>query len=168
MDRRQFTKRTALTLAVAGLASSAFKCGSEQVSIYIHTISTFLNQVAGVLPAHAQTIARIVKVATDFDSAYQRGDFASADKLFNSLEQNLTQLTNDLGLNVSNNVKTWIAIVGAALTSIAVLLKDQAQAQPKKALTAVALESSMSAGAVERLASQAAVDQLYQTAKPKQ
>lgn len=165
LNRRQFTKRAALTLAVAGFGGAAFKCGSEHVSIYVRTIVTFLNQIAGILPERAAAIAKIVKVATDFDAAYRRGDFASADSFFNTLEQNLTALTNDIGVNVSNSVKTWIAIVGAALTSIAVLMKEQVDAQPAASKSAVA-RVAKSAGAVERLASQAAVDALYQAAKP--
>lgn len=163
MNRRQFTKRAALALTVAGLSGSAFKCGSENVSIYIRTITTFLNQIAGLLPDKAAAIAKIVKVASDFDSAYRRGDFASADSLFTTLEQNLTALTNDIGVNVSNSVKTWIAIVGAALTSIAVLMKEQVAATPSAKGQAM---HAASASAVERLASQAAVDALYQAAKP--
>lgn len=165
MNRRQFTKRAALTIATASLAGSAFKCGSESISIYVRTITAFLNQIAGILPDRAAMISKIVKIATDFDAAYRRGDFSTADNLFNSLESNLTQLTNDIGVNVSNSVKTWIAIVGAALTSIAVLFKEQVSTQPAP-ITARA-SSARSARAVERLASQAAVDALYQAAKPK-
>jgi hypothetical protein len=163
MNRRQFTKRAALTLTVASLSGSAFKCSSEQVSIYVRTITTFLNQIAGLLPAQAAAIAKIVKLATDFDAAYHRGDFNSADSFFDSLEQDLTALTNDIGINASNTVKTWLAIIGAAMTSLAVLFKSQVDAQP--AITARA-QASRSAGAVERLASQAKVDALYQAAKP--
>ena len=163
MDRRQFTKRAALTVAAASLTGTAFKCGSEQVSIYIRTITTFLNQISGLLPAQTAAIAKIVKLASDFDAAYRRGDFNSADSFFNSLEQNLTALTSDIGINTSNTVKTWLAIIGAAMTSLAVLFKSQVDARPQIAAMA---RVSRSAGAVERLASQAAVDALYHAAKP--
>lgn len=163
MNRRQFTKRAALTLTVAAVSSSAFKCSSEQVSIYVHTITAFLNQIAGLLPAHAAAITKIVKLASDFDAAYRRGDFNSADSFFNSLEQNLTALTSDIGINTSNSVKTWLAIVGAAMTSLAVLFKKQVESQP--AIEAAA-RASKSAGAVERLSAQSKVDALYQVAKP--
>ena len=165
MNRRTFAKRTALGLPALMLTTTALKCGSEQVSIYVRTVVTFLNQISTLLPAHAATITRIVKIASDFDAAYRRGDFASADSFFNSLEQNLTTLVNDIGVNVSNNVKTWIAIIGATVTSIAVLLKEQVDAQPA-GISAKARVSAKSAGAVERLASQASVDNLYQAAKP--
>jgi hypothetical protein len=163
MNRRQFTKRAALTVAVAGLTSSAFKCGSEQVSIYIRTITTFLNQISSLIPAQSAAIARIVKIASDFDAAYHRGDFDSADNFFNSLEQNLTALTNDIGVNTSNTVKTWLAIIGAAMTSLAVLFKEQVDTQPA---IAARVRGAKSAGAVERLSSQTAVDRLFQAAKP--
>lgn len=152
-------------VALIGVSvGTAFKCGSEQVSIYVRTIITFLNQISGSLPQYAATITKIVKIASDFDAAYRRGDFASADSLFNSLEQNLIMMVHDIGINVSNNVKTWISIIGATVTSIAVLFKDQADNLPP-ALRAQ-IRTAQSVGAVERLASQKAVDKLYQTAKP--
>lgn len=164
MDRRQFAKRTALAVPALLLTSAAFKCGSEQIGIYVRTISSFLNQISGLLPQHAATISRIVKIAADFDAAYRRGDFASADTFFNSLEQNLTTLTNAIGINTSNTVKTWLAIIGATVTSIAVLFKSQIDAAPPA--LAAQMRGARSAGAVERLASQTAVDRLYQAAKP--
>lgn len=164
MNRRTFAKRTAIGFPALVLTTTALKCpGSEQVGIYIRTVVTFLNQISTLLPDHAASITKITKIASDFDAAYKRGDFASADTFFNSLEQNLTALTNAIGVNTSNTVKTWIAIIGATVTSIAVLLKEQVDAQPALAARAA---SARSAGAVERLASQAAVDALYQAAKP--
>lgn len=164
LRRRQFITRSAIALPALVLTTTALKCGSEQVSIYVRTVSTFLNQISTLLPERAAMITKIVKIAADFDAAYKRGDFASADTFFNSLEQNLTSLVNDIGINTSNTVKTWIAIIGATVTSIAVLLKDQVSAQP----AGIVAESgrAKSAGAVERLANQAAVDALYQAAKP--
>lgn len=162
--RRRFMQRLILGIPVLFLGTSAFKCGSAQISIYVRTISTFLNQISGLLPQHAATIARILKIASDFDAAYKRGDFTSADAFFNSLEQNLTTLTSAIGVNTSNSVKTWIAIIGATVTSIAVLFKEQIDAQPP--VVAVKMRAARSADAVERLASQAAVDALYQAAKP--
>lgn len=163
MDRRQFSTRGLLTLLIVALTGSAFKCsGGAQVTIYVRTITTFLNQIAGLLPDRAAAIAKIVKAAADFDVAYQRGDFANADSFFNTLELNLVAFTNDLGINVSNTVKTWISIIGATVTSIAVLLKEQVDKQPASAAMA---RTAKSAGAVERLASQASVDALYKAAK---
>lgn len=163
MNRRTFAKRAAIGLPALVFVTTAKKCGSEQVGIYIRTVSTFLNQISGLLPQYAARITQLVKIASDFDAAYKRGDFASADTFFNSLEQNLTTLVNDIGANTSNTVKTWIAIIGATVTSIAVLLKDQVSAQP---MMAESVRSAKSASAVERLASQAAVDKLYEAAKP--
>lgn len=164
LNRREFAKRSALVIAVASIGGTAFKCGSEQVSIYVRTITTFLNQIAGLLPAHEAVIAKIVKVASDFDAAYRKGDFASADSFFNSLTQNLTSLEEDIGIDPNNTVKSWIAVIGATVTSIAVLLKEQVTTQPRQ-VTAQLRIKAKSAGAVERLASQAAVDALYQAAR---
>ena len=165
MNRRTFAKRGAIGLAALTLTTSAYKCGAEQVSIYVRTITTFLNQIASLLPERGALITKIVKLASDFDAAYRCGDFASADTFFNSLDQNITTLTNDIGVNVSNNVKTWISIIGATVTSIAVLFKDQVQTLTP--LQRTILRSARSADAVERLASQASVDALYQAARPR-
>lgn len=163
MNRRTLIKTGGLA-TVGVLTGSAFKCGADKVSIYVRTITTFLNQISSLLPAQAALITRIVKIASDFDAAYRRGDFASADTFFNSLEQNLTTLTNGIGVNVSNSVKTWISIIGITVTSIAVLFKEQIEAQPD--IAAAVRRGARSAGAVERLAAQARVDALYQASKP--
>lgn len=163
LSKRSFIKAGALA-SVGVLTVGAGRCGADKVSIYVRTITTFLNQISGVLPNQAAFIARIVKIAADFDAAYKRGDFASADTFFNSLEQNLTTLTNSIGVNVSNSVKTWISIIGITVTSIAVLFKEQVDAQPD--LAVAVRRGARSAGAVERLAAQARVDALYQASKP--
>lgn len=162
MNRRQFTKQAALTLTVAGLAGSAFKCGSEKVSLYISTINGLLREIAVLLPAQSQTIAKLLALATDFDTAYRRGDFDSADSLFNTLVSNLTTFTTDLGVNLSDQVKMWLAVIGATVRTIAVLLRDQVATQPAIAGRA---RAARSAGAVERLADSAAVDAAFQAAK---
>lgn len=168
MNRRQFTKRAAATVALAGLSGSAFKCGSEKVSIYMQTISSFLNEIAGLIPAQAAFIAKIVKVASDFDTAYRRGDLANASAFFNTLDENITTLFTDIGVNVSAQVKVALAIVRSTLKLVAVLLKEQGDAQPiavAKART-MSVGAAKSASAIERLADQSSIDALYQAARP--
>lgn len=169
MNRRQFTKRAALTLAAAGISGSAFKCsGGEKVSIYVQTISTFLNEIAGILPDKAAFISKIVKVASDFDAAFRGGDFANADSLLNTLITNITTLTNDIGISTSNQVKMWLSVIGATVRTVAVLFKEANKSDPTAlAKSGVSTDSLKSASAIERLASQAAVDAAFQATKLK-
>lgn len=163
MNRRAFAKRGALTVAGLTLTTSAFKCGSESVSIYVSTITNFLKQISAIMPDRAAFITKIIGVAADFDAAYRRGDFASADNFLNTMIANISTLTNDLGVNLSDQVKMWLAVIGATVQTIAVLLRDQVGAQPVS--STLKARSAKSASAVERLASAAAVDATFQAAK---
>jgi hypothetical protein len=167
MNRRTFAKRSALGLTVLTLTTSAFKCGSEKVTIYVQTISAFLREIATLLPAQAQLITRIIAVATDFDAAYRRGDFTNATTFFNTLVSNLTTLTTSLGLNLSAQVKVALAIVSSTVRLIAVLLQQQGTTQPEAVARARAASPAASAAisTIERLANPAAVEATFQAAK---
>jgi hypothetical protein len=167
MNRRIFAKRSALGLTALTLTTSAFKCGSEKVTIYVQTISAFLREIASLLPAQAQFITRIIAVATDFDAAYRRGDFTNATAFFNTLVSNLTTLTTSLGLNLSAQVKVALAIVSSTVRLIAVLLKQQGATQPEAVARARAASPAASAAisTIERLAGLAAIDATFQAAR---
>lgn len=167
MDRRQFTKRAALTLTVAGLSGSAFKCGSEKVSLYVSTINGLLKEISTLMPAQAQTVSKLIALATDFDVAFRRGDFNNADSLFSTLTTNLTTFTTDLGVNLSDQMKMWLAVIGATVRTIAVLLKDQVEAQSVAVRSIIAAKALKSESAVRRLANSAAVDAAFQASKLK-
>jgi hypothetical protein len=115
------------------------------------------------MPGRAAFITRIIAVAADFDAAYRRGDFANADNLFNTLVENLTTLTTDLGVNLSDQVKMWLAVIGATVQTVAVLLRDQIAAQPVSA--AASARAAKSRNAVERLSSAKAVNATFEAAK---
>lgn len=142
--------------------------GSEKVSIYTQTISSFLNEIASLVPAQAAFIARIIKVAADFDAAYRRGDLENASAFFNTMVANVTTLFNDIGVNVSAQMKVGLAIVSSTVKLIAVLLKDQGAAAPAAVAKARGASKSVakSANAIERLANAASIEALYQAAKP--
>jgi len=167
MDRRQFTKRTALTLAVAGLGGSAFKCGAEKVTIYVQTISAFLNELGGLLPAQAQFIAKIIAVASEFDAAYRRGDFANATTFFNTLVGNISTLTAGVGVNLSPRIKVALTIVSSAVRLIAVLLQQQGATQPSAVARARAAspDADRAISTIEKLANPSAVDAAFAAAK---
>lgn len=169
MNRRQFTLRSFLTLVTFGLAGSAFKCGSsEKVSTGIQTITVFMNEIAGIIPSKAAVIARIVKIASDFDIAFRRGDFSSSATLLDTLESNLKTFIADVEVNISDRVKTLLAIVGATLKMIAVLIKGEGARQPAVVAASRARSAVVDSGAktVERLADPKAVDALFQAARP--
>lgn len=167
MTRRQFTKRGALTLAVAGFTSTAWRCGSEKITIYVQTIVAFLKELAGLVPGQGPLIAKIVAVAEQFDAAYRRGDLANASVFFNTLADNVNSLITALGLNLSARIKTVLAIVNSSVRLIAVLLKEQGMTQPAMVAEARATSSAMAKAidAIERLANEAAVDAAYQASK---
>jgi uncharacterized membrane protein len=165
MNRRQFTWRGILTFLVLGFAGSAFKCDSDKVSIYVLTITNFLKQISSIMPQWAATITKILAVATDFDAAYKHGDFSSADNLFNTLDENILTLTKDLGVNLSDHVKMLLAVIGATVQTVAVLLHEQIMKQPASAIAAA--RAAKSSNAVERLSAPAAVNATFETAKLK-
>jgi uncharacterized membrane protein len=165
MDRRSFAKRTALTVAGLALTTSAFKCDSDKVSIYVLTITNFLKQISSLMPQWAATITKILAVATDFDAAYKRGEFSSADGLFNTLDENILTLTRDLGVNLSDHVKMLLAVIGATVQTVAVLLHEQIMKQPASAIAAA--RAAKSNNAVERLSAPAVVNATFETAKLK-
>lgn len=167
MNRRQFTKRGALTLATAGLAGSAFRCGSEKITIYVQTITAFLKEIAGLIPNQGPFISKIIAVAEQFDAAYRRGDLTNASTFFNTLADNIASLVAAVGINLSARVKVGLAIVNSTVRLIAVLLKEQGMTQP--AMVAIARASSpamaTAIGTIERLADEAAVNAAFQASK---
>jgi len=167
MNRRQFAKRGALGLTALTLTTTAFKCGSEKVTIYVQTITAFLNEIAGLLPAQAQFVAKITTVAADFDAAYRRGDLANASTFFNTLVGNISTLTNTLGVNLSSQVKVGLAIVSSTVRLIAVLLQQQGATQPIAVATAKASSKpkATAISLIEKLAAPAAVDAAFEAAK---
>jgi len=167
MNRRTFAKRGAIGLAALTLTTSAYKCGAEKVTIYVQTISAFLNEIAGLLPAQAQFIARIISVAGEFDSAYRRGDFTNATTFFNTLVGNISTLMAAIGINLSSQVKVALAIVSSSVRLIAVLLQQQGTAQPEVVSRARAASpaANTAISTIERLANPSAVSAAFEAAK---
>lgn len=127
MNRRQFAKRGTLTLALLVMTTTAWKCGSEKVTIYVQTISSFLREIAGIIPAQAAFINKIIGVAADLDAAYRRGDFDNATTFLESLSGNINLLITNLGVNLSSQVKLALALINSSVKLIAVLLLNQSQ-----------------------------------------
>lgn len=166
LSKRNFL-RVGGVAAVGTLTLTGFKCGSENVTRYTATITAFLNEIATLLPAQANFISQTIKIAAQFDQAYRRGDFANASTFFNTLAGNVTELFNNLGINVSSQVKVALAIVSTTIKLIAVLLQDQGAAQPVAVTGAEAVSPAVRStiNLIRRLASPASVDATYQASK---
>ena len=122
MNRKEFIT-TAGMGAVATAALGFGKCSGPSVAVEVATAVTFLGKVATLLPGKAQVIGKITTALSDFNSFYQRGDFANAGKLFSVVDADFTQLIADVGVNLSPSVKIALALVDAAVSAIAVLMK---------------------------------------------
>lgn len=127
MNRRQAI--TSIGLGGAGFAATAAfnapACSGKSVGAEVTVVETFLKVVAVEIPNQSATITRILKVADDFNTDYQRGDFANAATIFATLEGDITQLIADLGVNVSDRVKTALVLIDAGVTAIWELLNSQ-------------------------------------------
>lgn len=126
------TRREAIAtigLGSAGyMATAAFTapaCSAKSVGAEIVVVKSFLKVVSTEIPGQPAMITKILKVADDFNADYQRGDFVSAGTIFATLEGDITQLISDLGVNVSNRVKTALVLIDAGVTAIWELLNSQ-------------------------------------------
>src|SRR6185503_1771494 len=160
LSKRNFLK-VGGAAGIGALALSATACpfDGKKVTFYSATLSNFLNEIAGLLPAQAAFIARIVKVISDFDVAYQKGDFANASAFFNTMVANVTQLISDVGRNLSPQLKMLLAVASATIRTIAVLLQQQGTTQPSAVARARAAspDADRAISTIEKLASPSAV-----------
>jgi hypothetical protein len=168
LSKRNFLKVGAAA-GVGALALGATACplDSKKVTFYSATLSSFLNEVAGLLPAQAAFIARIIKVISDFDAAYQRGDFTNASAFFNTMVANVSQLISDVGRNLSPQLKMLLAVASATVRTIAVLLQQQGATQPWAVARARAAspDADRAISTIEKLAHPSAVDAAFAAAK---
>lgn len=167
MNRRSMIKRSALTVAGLTLTTTAFKCGSEKVTIYISTIISFLREISGLLPQQSGLIAKAIDVAEDFDAAYRRGDFASASTFFNSLTGNITTLTQNLGVGLSPRIQTLLSVVSITVRTVAVLLVNQGATKVIAVAAARASSPTIDSAVrtIERLANPKEVNAAFEAVK---
>lgn len=166
--RRQFIKRGAIGVPVLLLTSTAFKCGSEKVSLYVATINSFLREISTLIPSQSDFIGKMITVATDLDSAYRRGDFDNATTFLETLTSNVNTLITNLGISVSSQVKVALAIIGSSVRLIAVLINNQmsdpavASAAAKRTSDADVRKKTM----IESLANERVINALLQVSRP--
>lgn len=130
MNRRSFigtTGRGVGAVVVVG-AAGQIACEKPSVEIEVSTAITFLKKVAVLIPGRGAIIGKIVTALDDFNKDYQAGHFDSAGVLFDHIDADFTQLIADLGVNLPAAVKIALALVDAAISAIAVLLKAKAPA----------------------------------------
>ena len=136
ISKRNFLKTSgfgvgslALTGVVGGIVGTSIlpdpACSKKSVEIEVSTAISFLNKVSSLLPAKAQFIARVVGALNDFNTAYQAGKFDSASEFFANASTLFDQLVADLGVNLNPTIKIALAIIDAAISAIAVLIKSQ-------------------------------------------
>jgi len=103
-------------------------CSKKSIEVEVSTAIAFLNKVSSLLPGKAQFIVKVVGALNDFNSAYQAGKFDSAGEFLANASTLFEQLIGDLGVNLNPSVKIALAIVDAAISAIAVLMKSQSNA----------------------------------------
>lgn len=167
------SKRTFLKLggaaAVGTLALGTTACGPS-MSVWVQTITGGLEELKPLLPAQAALLSKAISIAKSFNEAWQDEKFSNALAILENLASTIQQITEAAGVNLSQQVKTMITVVGVALRTIAVLLKAQMD-DPAVAATvndrAMANPSaSRQRTLIERLADPAAVDAAFEAAKP--
>lgn len=166
MITRRTLLKTGGLAAIGSLTIGTSGCGKD-LTTYTSIIISALEELSPLLPGQSLFISNAIKIARDFDEAYRAGKFANATTLFSNLAGVIGQIADSVGVT-SPAVKTTIAIAGVAMRAIAVLLKDQST-QPS---VAAAINNQRSAAAVahigliNRLADPAAVNALFEAAKP--
>lgn len=167
------SKRTFLKLggaaAVSALALGTTACGPS-MSVWVQTITGALEELKPLLPAQAALLSKAISIAKSFNQAWQDEKFSNAVTILENLTATIQQIIDAAGVNLSQQVKTMIAVVGIALRTVAVLLKEQMN-DPAVATTvndrAMANPSaSRQRTLIERLADPAAVDAAFAAAKP--
>ena len=163
MNRREMIKTSGFgisSLALTGASGAVLgfevvpepACHKVSVGVEVSTAITFLNKVSSLLPGKVQIIAKVVGALNDFNKFYQAGDFNSAANFFNTVDADFTQLIADVGVNLSPLVKIALALIDAAISGIAVLLKSQAGAPGVPARAAMTSEQQMAAEVIEKRA----------------
>lgn len=160
MQRRELMKLGAVATVATIIGGGSIACGVK-LTTWVATITGALDELKPLLPAQAALLAKIAKVATDFNDAYQSGKFASASTIFENLSGLIDQLVNDIG-TPSQQVKIIIALVGVAVRTIAVILKSQATPTIASAATAV---NASAVSTIERLSASDEVDALFRAVK---
>ena len=166
LNRRGFIQTGALA-GVGTLALSSQACKPKDVGAEVAAITSFLHEISPLLPAQAQLITKIVKVASDFNEAYQAGKFENATSFFANLSDLIDQLTGDLDVNVPPQVKIAIAIVNAAVRAIAVLMHSQATPAIRAMSATATTEQKRGAAKIEKLSDPDAIDAVFRALKAK-
>lgn len=164
MNRRQALKLGGLA-GVGALTMGVQRCGGPNLSFYVSTIIGAMKDLSPLLPNLSANITKAIKVAETFDAAYRKGDFDSAEKLFENLNSLISQIADDAGIE-SQQVKLAITFANVGIRAIAAILfaqRDQPAVASAIAKRGAAGKARLSV--VERLADAAAIDKAYQASK---
>lgn len=129
MNRRNFIQTTAVG-AASVVTLNQIGCGGKSVSGMVAILSGGVSELKILFPSNS-LLDKIVSLATDFNS-----DWVAESSTPREPFSRLGQVMNDLGVNASTRVKLLLAGLGIALRTIAALIQEQGQAQPKAAQAA--------------------------------
>ena len=104
---------------------------------------------------------KIAKLAHDFNDAWVAGKFDSARKFFENLDETVSLVINDLGINAGARVKLLLASLGIAVRTIAALIQEQGQANSVAARAA----DPATVNRIKQLADPAVADRLLKSVK---
>lgn len=139
------TRRDMLRVGgVAGVGLIAFgttACpGGKSLSTQIVIITESYEQIVPLLPELglgqdaidrvSKLVADAIKVAREFDKAYQAGAFNDAATLFKNLSGLISNIASELNVAQNRTVKAIIAGVGIARIVIAALIQEQGDKLP--------------------------------------
>lgn len=167
LSKRNFLKVGGVA-AVGTLTLSTAGCGPS-MNTWVQTIIGGLQELGPLLPGQAALLTKAVGIAKSFNDAWQSGKFTNAVGILENLTGTIQQIIADAGINLSPQVKTMLAVVGVALRTVAVIMKEQLN-NPDVA-DAVRRQTSSPGAArqralIERMADSKTVDALFEAAKP--
>lgn len=168
LSKRNFLKVGGVA-ALGSLTLCTASCGPS-MNTWVQTIIGGLEELKPLLPAQGSLLTKAISTAKSFNEAWQDGKFANAAALLENLTATIQQVIDDAGVNVSQQVKTMIAVVGVALRTIAVLMKEQmgdpVVAAAVRDKTANSPSAAMQRSVIERLADPNAVNAVFAAARP--
>lgn len=134
LNRRKFIQTGAVG-AGSLVVLSQLNCGGKSVGGTVTLITGAIAELKLIFPS-LPALDKIVKLATDFNTAWVAGKFDSARTFFESLDTTVQQVMNDLEINGTTRVKLLVATLGIAVRTIAALIAEQGQAVGSRAVRA--------------------------------
>ncbi len=160
MNRRSFIQTTA-TAGVGALALTQISCG-KSIGNEIAIIISTAGELKPLLPNQSALLDKISLVASDFNKSYSAGDFNSATNFFNSLADNVSTLSHDIGAD-NPHIAFLVAIISIGVHAVAALLSSQST--PTTLTKAASIAGAQSVNRAQQMASQASAKAVLNAVK---